>query len=210
MAKRDKRIVAIDHRCEVYALSKYTGIKREKRIRNKVNEPDNLPSIEEAKEQMASQMQNHLANLQNQQNHALQSRFDDIESSRKRLVRKQKEERQQLAKEQAEREQKESLERQEKYRKGLLGLLDRFTGRHKAIKKINEDEAKLAMQRLQTERDQLIFEQMVDRKKIEARTNRLNRFQESSYEQLNLEVRQYQDVQSLKREKFEPQLTRDR
>lgn len=56
LAKGDRRdFVAIDHTCEVYAVAKWTGVKT-KDVAAKLGEPDGLPTVEQARIEMAKAM----------------------------------------------------------------------------------------------------------------------------------------------------------
>ena len=53
------------------------------------------------------------------------------------------------------------------YRKGLKGILDRFTGRHARLKSMNEHNLMMCLKRDQTERDNLIFRHIEARGRLE-------------------------------------------
>ena len=56
LARGNRRgFVAVDHRGEVFAVSKWTGIKA-KEVRIKLTDEQNLPSVEEARIQIAKDM----------------------------------------------------------------------------------------------------------------------------------------------------------
>lgn len=201
LAKGEKRIVALDHHCEIYAISKYAGIRREKTVRDKVNEPDTLPSVEQAKAQIAAHMQARLVTLQKQQNSVIQTRLDEIEAKRKTLVKQQKAERQRLANQHAARAIEATQARQGRYNKGLRGLVDRFTGKHKAIRAQNERETLEAQKRDQRERDKQIAAQMHERRQLEARKHRLDQFRETKAQTLSRDIQQFREIQQQKRDK---------
>ena len=55
LAQGDRRgFVAVDWRGEIYAVSRYAGIKT-KEVRNKLGEPEQLPTVAETKERIAKE-----------------------------------------------------------------------------------------------------------------------------------------------------------
>ena len=63
LARGDRRgFVALDYRCEVFAVSRWVSI-RAKEVRNKLSNPDILPSVAGARQQIAQDMAAHLARL---------------------------------------------------------------------------------------------------------------------------------------------------
>ncbi len=141
LAKGDQRgFVAIDHRCEIFSISKkWIGVNA-KGIRTRLTDQENLPYVDQAKEQIAKDMQGHITALKAQHDKALQAHFDGIEQKRIALVQLHIQERQVLKERQEQRCAAENLRRQERYRKGLKGLLDRVTGKHRQIRERNEQE----------------------------------------------------------------------
>ena len=192
--------MALDHRCEVFAVPKWVGIGT-KEVRNKLTDQAALPSVEDAKKQIAKTMTHHLAKLREEQESAIHTRLSEIERKRVRMVKNQAAEREALQKAQWQRQQSETLARQARYRKGLKGLLDRVTGRHRQTRKQNEREAYLAEQRDRKERDAQIFSQLDQRRGLQARINRLKNFGENRAQVLSCDIDQYHDIENRKREK---------
>ena len=74
LAHGDRRgFVALDHHCNVFAVSKWVGLKA-KEIRAKLGNPDQLPSTAEAKAQIAGGMIRHLESLKQKQNSNISAR----------------------------------------------------------------------------------------------------------------------------------------
>ena len=66
LARGDRRgFVALDHVCEVFAVPKWVGIKT-KEVRAKLTDPAPLPSVDEARTQIARTMAAHLEELHKQ------------------------------------------------------------------------------------------------------------------------------------------------
>ena len=209
LAKGDRRgFVAIDHQCEVYAIGKkWMGIDA-KSIGQKLTDNKSLPSVDEAKQQIAKEMSTRMAQLQRQQQAAIQNRLSQVTEKYRQLTKDHKQEREGLKVYQETRWFEEVKQRQERHKNGLKGLLERFTGRHNQIKKENEIETLKAFQRDQRERDALIFKQMGQRQSLKSRLERLLDYKEQEKQILNKDVNEYKAVQIRKQEK--PKLERDR
>jgi len=157
LARGDRRgYVAVDYDGNVYAVARWTGLKT-KDIKGRLGSPKDLPSIEDQKEafetEIAPQIDAHL----NEAKEIRDTDLVEITAKQDTLVTAQKEERATLKERQNKRAQSEQAERQALYRKGIKGLIDRFTGRHARLKAINEQSLFLSLKRDQNERDELIF-----------------------------------------------------
>ena len=68
LARGDRRgFVAVDHRGEVFAVSKWVGIKT-KEVRSRLIDEKSLPSVDEARTQIAKEMAVRLETLSQEQN----------------------------------------------------------------------------------------------------------------------------------------------
>lgn len=201
LAKGDRRgFVALDHACEVFSISKkWIGISAND-VRKKLTDQKLLPSVDEARQQIAQEMDSRLSALQRQQQTALQSRLTEIEQKRVRMVENHRAQRQTLREQQQTRWQAEAQQRQARFNKGLRGVLDRVTGKHHRLKEQNECETLHAYQRDRQEKDILIFNQLDQRRQLQARTQRLNNFKDNHKQALSSDVQQYKEVQEKKRE----------
>lgn len=161
LARGDRRgFVAVDAQGEVYAVAKFTG-QPTKAVKERLGTMNNLPSVEQAKAQLAAQTsavpQPHPNHTNNQQRMALMRQ-------RSQIVKRQRLEREQLAKRQQQRRAIEAQARAERLRTGLRGLWDRITGTHTRVCEQNAREAEQARIRDQAETDQLIFAQIESRR----------------------------------------------
>ena len=194
LARGDRRgFVALDHRCEIFAIPKWVGIKA-KSVRSRLTDPDTLPSVQEAKDRIANEMTGRLDQLRKQQQETIQSRLSEIEEKRLNLAKQQAKERSQLEEQQEFRWQLETKQRQERFSKGLRGLLERVTGRYRELKEQTEQEALQAYRRDQQERDDLIFRHIEQRRSLQTRAERLQLFKEGHQQMLKCDIRQYQEV----------------
>lgn len=203
LAKGDRRgFVALDHRCEVYAVSKWVGIKT-KEVRSKLVDAGTLPSVEDARTKIAKEMAERLSQLKQKQQEAINARMAEVEDKRLQLVRGQQKERQQLEAQHHKRAAAETLERQRRFSRGLRGLFDFVTGKRKQIRKQNELESAQANLRDRKEKDALIFEHLNQRQLLQERSKRLTGFLQAKEESANSEINQYREIQNRVRDVFE-------
>ena len=73
--------VALDYACEVFSVSRWIGI-RAKEVRSKLTNPDTLPGVDKARQQIAKDMAAHLGELQRHQDTAITLRITEIEEKR--------------------------------------------------------------------------------------------------------------------------------
>ncbi|MEN8132289.1 MAG: relaxase/mobilization nuclease domain-containing protein [Pseudomonadota bacterium] len=205
LARGDRRgFVALDHNCEVFAVSKWVGI-RTKAIRSKLTDQTSLPGVDEARAQIAKEMAARLAKLRQQQDTAIRTRIAGIETKRLQMAEKNARHRRVLEEKHQKRWHAETLKRQGHFNKGLHGLFDRITGKYRRIKRLNEQEAYLAGKRDRKEKDALIFKQLEQRQALQVRIERLNKLNETGRQTLKRDISQYNEIADKKREsvKFE-------
>jgi len=203
LAKGDRRgFVALDHRCEVFAVAKWAGVKT-KNVRAKLDNENHLPSIMETKVQIANDMAAQLTRIQTQQARAIEARKQRIDNQLKKMAAQQRQERQNQKNAQITRSQLESRQRQARFRKGLRGIMDRVTGKHRQTKQYNAQEAKRALQRDRQEKDALIFKQEERRQAHRSRMEHLEVFRQTRAQSLSKDIEQYRDISQQKRDLFE-------
>lgn len=200
LARGDRRgVVALDERCKVYSVSKWAGV-RAKDIRARLTDRDALPDMEEAREIIARGMSAHLEALRTQQNAAVMARLAKIADRKMQLAQAHEAQRAALEKAFEERRRTETRARQARFRKGLRGLFDRFTGRHREIARQNEQEAWQANVRDRQEKDDLIFRQGERERTLQRRIGRLRSYDERINHDLERDISRYEDVRRQNRE----------
>ncbi len=203
LARGDRRgVVVLDHRCEVFAVAKWVGIKA-KQVRAKIPDPDKLPSVTDARGRIAETMAKRLGELANQQAKVITGRLDEIETQRVQMASRHRQAREKLRSYHEERQVSEVKQRQDRYNRGLRGLLDRFTGKHKKIKQINEQETLSAALRDRDERDSLVFSQLEERRTLQARIERLKRFNHTRSQEISFDKQAYAEIKRGQRETVE-------
>ncbi|WP_316364691.1 relaxase/mobilization nuclease domain-containing protein [Candidatus Thiodiazotropha sp. CDECU1] len=205
LARGDRRgVVALDHRCEVFSVSKWAGV-RAKDVRGRLTDPDNLPNVTEARSEIAREMSAHLENLRHHQKAAIAIRIGQIRDKQQKLAKEHRSERDRLQRRHEVRTRAETKARHARFRKGLRGLFDRFTGRHRQIARQNEQDAHLAHVRDRQEKDDLIFRQVERESAIHRRIGRLRGYDERTKHDLERDISRYEDVRAQNRDtvKFE-------
>ncbi len=180
-------------------MAKWSGVKA-KDVRAKLKDEDELPSVDEAKEQISRDMALHLTKLKGQQNTAIKNRIAEIEQARLEMNKKYVVERALLLKSQQKRNEEARRIYQERFNKGVRGLLDRLTGKHKRIKQRNEQETEQAEKLDLKEKDSLIFKQQAQRQVLQGRIERLDNLNQKREQVLSKDISQYQEITDRKRE----------
>lgn len=173
LAKGDRRgFVATDAQGEVFAVAKWTGLKA-KELTARFGSPDHLPDVASLQREVAALMSDKLRGfIADVKSHYQR----DTESLRESLVAmrgQHRAERETLKARQAERWNSETAERAARIRTGFMGLIDRVTGKAKALRDENLREAMAGLARDQRQRDALVFDQMRERAALQERINAL-------------------------------------
>jgi len=170
LAQGDKaRIVALDHYGEVYSISRMIPDVRARDVRDRIGDETPLPSVHEVTAQFAHDMAGTMERHQKALKKSAHIEIAELKEDKERLVERQRAERRALVNAQRKRQAREALQRQSRFRKGLSGLWDRLRGEHKRIRQSNEREAETAAQRDAHEKDQLIFNQLAQRRMLKHR-----------------------------------------
>lgn len=173
LAKGDRRgFVAVDINGDIYSVAKYTGVKT-KDVRSKLGDADALPSVSDVAKDIKARVTDKLKSFiaDTKQTHA--SEQAPLIARRDAMTKQHRTERARLALKQEERWKAESEIRARRIRTGFAGLVDRLTGKAKALKTRNKLEAFEGLKRDQRQRDALITAQMVERKALQKDFDRL-------------------------------------
>jgi relaxase-like protein len=164
IARGDRRgFVAVDVHGEVYSIPKQANVKT-KLVRQRLGDEKSLPSVTDAKDQIAQEMLPKLDDYQKDLESQNQQRRDEFDRIRKTLVQRQRVERVTLRERQETRRATENKERQSRFRSGLGGLWDRLRGEHKRIQFQNEREASASLSRDRGQKDALVFRHIEQRR----------------------------------------------
>lgn len=195
LAKGDRRgHVAITHEGEVLSISRYTGKKAEE-VRERLGDPQNLPSVDEAKVQLAKDMRTNFQRHAAEINIQKQREKEQAEQHRAQLITAQQAERGKLIKGQQDRWNTETRQRSERLNKGVKGVWQRVTGAHKRIQQQNEQEALAALKRDREQHEVLIFAQLKDRRELDAKIKTAKERQVKTLNDLRDDQRRYRQLQ---------------
>lgn len=166
LARGDRRgYVAVDHNGEVYAIARQAGVQT-KDVRARLGKPESLPSVDEAKAQIAADMRPALDRWDKEIAERVEAQQARYEHHKRGLIERQSAERQRLFEGIEERRIKETQERQERFRSGIAGLWDRLRGEHRRLRDENERDAYACLQRDRREKDDLVFAQLTQRRAL--------------------------------------------
>ncbi|MEE4379210.1 MAG: relaxase [Candidatus Competibacteraceae bacterium] len=164
LAQGDRRgFVAVDWRREVYAISRWVGVKT-KEVRARLGHYDDLSTIGETKTRIAEQFTEKLRGFCSDQETRHHRQLTRLTEKRTVLVTQQRKSRTALRQEQATRRTAETKARAEHLPTGLQAPWFRVTGKYRKILQENETQA-----RASAERDRREWQQFIERQQRERR-----------------------------------------
>lgn len=166
LARGDRRgYVAVDFEGNVFSIPRWIGLKT-KEVRARLGPSADLPPITDQmtafENEIAPVIESHLQEAKDIRDQDL----SELEAKRAMLVKAQKKDRAALDERQAQRAKEEHAKRLSLYRKGIKGLIDRFTGRHARLKTVNERDLYRCLKRDQLEREAMIFDHVDARERL--------------------------------------------
>jgi hypothetical protein len=177
IARGDRRgHVAIDYTGEVYAIAKYTGV-RTKEVRERLGDPAALKSVEDTKAALRDRLTPRLKEFSERMREKQAEERRPLKDEARELAKAHAAERAKLKAGQEQRWQEETAARQAQLRPGLKGLFDRFTGKAQMVRDTNAKEAWEALKRDQAQKDQLILDQMKERRSLQVHMDELRKAQ---------------------------------
>ena len=191
MARGDRRgVVAVDYRGEVYAFSRWAGVKT-KDIRARIGDLNTLPSVSEVKQQIAQAMTQKLKDYATDITAQSRKKLAYIAQQKRSMTEKHQVERQSLRTFQEKRWQEESLLRTQQFSKGWRNIWDRVNGKHKQIRHQNESDAKTCFTRDRREYQALIDQQRPERQVLQQKILRARTLHQIEIKQLRREMSHY-------------------
>lgn len=167
LAKGDRRAhVAVTYEGEVLSIARMAGVKS-KDVAAKLGKPDNLRSVADTKGHIASVIAPKLKELIAVADRARSKAFAPINERRIAMKTHHATERQRLNDGQKVRAASESKQRADRLRHGVMGLWDRVTGKHGRVSKENDAEAFAAFKRDRSERNELVADQLRERRALQ-------------------------------------------
>ncbi len=190
LAQGKRGHVAVDFHGEVYAISRQTGEKA-KAVRDKLGDAKNLPSVDQAKDLIASRMTNKLKGFIREAQKQAEAEEKAIQSRKVALKYRQRQQRKQIRDRQVQRAQSEAVLRAKRFRKGIPGVWDWLSGKTRKIKKQNEIEAAEAASRDAVEREWMIAAQISERRVLQQHLRTTKREAKQRAEDLRRDVALY-------------------
>ena len=167
LARGDRRgHVAVTYEGETVSIARITG-KKSKEIAAKLGFPDALRSVDETKAHIGQTVAPRLGQLIEIADRARQREMTPLEARRIALRESHAHERERLDDGLKTRSIAETRERAGRLRGGVAGLWDRITGRYGRAVKENEAEAFAAFQRDRAQRNELVADQMKERRALQ-------------------------------------------
>lgn len=167
LAKGDRRgYVAVTYEGEIVSVPKTIGI-RTKEVAAKLGKSEELRSVDDTKAHIAEIVAPRLEALIIVANLAKTREMQPLEDRRRLMRDRHSLERQAMIKGQELRSEKETRIRAEKFRAGVAGLWDRLTGKHAATRNENERETFDAYRRDRAQRDELVADQLNERRSLQ-------------------------------------------
>lgn len=187
LAKGDRRgHVAVDYDGEVYSVARYTG-KKAKEICARLGNPESLPSVDDARKEIAETAQSKHRFRIKEANIIHDEQLKGLDMEKDQLKAHHQTERQDLSTHQKQRWEQEVLERSRRLHKGLKGFWQRLTGKQARLQAENEKEALAALERDQKQRDDLIAVQLEDRRTLQQRYRKIDKDHAALIEELRKE-----------------------
>lgn len=195
LARGDRRgYVAVDYKGEIYSLSRWTGAKT-KALKQKIGAPQDLPSVEQAKQAIADKMtpvlQQYIQDIHKQRS----KNYKPLQNAIHTLKRQHQKERAQLDAAQNERRVNEEQQRQNRLPKGIIkNILSRITGKYQRIQKQNAEETMQCAKRDYTERQKLVDKQLDTRQKLQDKIQNVRENHNSISLQLRKDISTYMEM----------------
>ncbi|MFT6658333.1 relaxase/mobilization nuclease domain-containing protein, partial [Maritalea sp.] len=189
LAKGDRRsFVAVDWRGEVYAISKWVGI-RTKDIKTKLGDPDKLQTIDRTKQQLATNFTAKLREYADQEISRYQNGATALVERRQNLSETHRQKRNELEAQQEKRRVAETKQRTSQLPKGLKALWFRITGKYARIKTQIEKEARASETRTIAEIQSLIEKQLSERRLLQHKVRQERHRHTITLKKLNREIK---------------------
>ena len=169
LARGDRRgFVAIPVEGEPLAIARSTR-QRAKVIAERLGDPQDLPSVEDTKRQIARDLTPVVRGYLEEAKTQARREARPLNAARLKLVERHRAARHELKARQMARGKLEAQERAARLRRGILGLWDRLTGRHTHTLERNAQETEAAKRRDQAERKHVMESQLSERRRLQVK-----------------------------------------
>lgn len=206
LAQGDRRgFVALDHQGEVYSLSRWSGVKP-RDLANRLGDGSNLPTVAQTKQRIADNMtdmlQRHIGEVRREHAQARSA----LDEQRRRLVVRQREERQALRERQAFQEIQAARQRSRRVPKGLRAVWSWLTGEYRKIMVELERETARDQQQARAAAQLLIDRQLAERRPLQQMIRQARRQEEVGIASIQKDIANYMamPLRAPKAEEAEP------
>lgn len=191
LARGDRRgFVALDHKGEVYSLTRYSDLKA-KELQARIGDPKDLPSVDDAKHWIAQRMEPQVKAYVAELEEKYRKKGMALSFERKEMVDRHRHARKALQTRHDQRWETEQRKRAERLPRGMKGLWSWVTGKTKKIKLQNELEALRAQERDRAERQAIITKQLSERRKLQTKIVEKRKTQQRECAELSRDVAHY-------------------
>jgi len=191
LARGDRRgFVAVDWRGEIFAISRWAGIKTED-VKARLGNPDELLSVEETRKRLAEKFTDKLRQFADKETSSFNSAAKALDNKRQALAANHRKHRHQLRQSQAKRWIAESKKRSVQLPTGLKAIWFRVIGKYRQIKNQNEAEAYVRKLHDQSERQKQIDAQLKKRRNLQHKIGMLRHHHSVRIKRLNREIGVY-------------------
>lgn len=140
---------------------------RNKALKERLGDPETLPSTREAKAQIAQRMTDRLQEYIHQAQDQIKQQVQPYIQKKRTLQHQHQNERERLKGKQEERWQQESIARSQRLPRGFKGIWHRITGKYQKIRDRNEAETEKYRIRDRDQKQNLIERQLTQRQKLQ-------------------------------------------
>jgi hypothetical protein len=173
LAQGDQRAaVAIDVDGEVYSVVRWTGV-RNKEVAARIGDLAVLPIVDRTQARITTLVREKRSSFEVAKRDEFARAADELEARRIAMVQRHSTARAELDRLQDELRIIEAKQRAHRFRKGLLGLWDRVTGKCTQLRRQNELEIEAARQRDAAQKDELVHEQLSARQQMQQEIRRM-------------------------------------
>lgn len=160
------RPVAVDWMGKVYSLSRWCGVHTNV-LTAKLGDSSSLPPLAEVVTRLNEKLTDKLETFRADIRQEFVFARDDLRARREHMVNMHRQARAGLDERQDARRQRELQARADRFRRGLLGLWDRVTGRAARTRALNERELADSLVRDSIERETLVAAQLAERRGLQ-------------------------------------------
>lgn len=191
LSKGDRRgVVAVDWRGEVYALSRYAGVKT-KDVAARLGDAAPLPSVQERQAWLGKRMGAKLRAWVQEESVRYEKQALSLRFQREQMVQRQRVQRWDLDAAQERRRDEDQRQRAARIPTGLKGIWSWATGKTRKIRLQNEMEALHAQERDRAEREAIVQKQLAERRVLQTRVRLVRAKQHESAQDLTREAALY-------------------